>query len=602
MRRPGRILLPLTLLAAASAVACKPRAFNETDSEGGVNSVVTLDCDVEVSASLAKDFAASQDTFKEKFLSKPGCKTAGNGAVKGGSILKAGAALEKNGCKRLGRALASESSAYKAFTPNALEPRFVEIWSCGNDIKDRIYVAGPEPAFHIISPDKNGAGFGFHFYSTDPGKEGADFVYHGHSFRQATSAEYAFRTGNHVSHPCTLCHNAGSPIMKELRFPWANWQADFAARLPAFKTTDQRGGNPPGFSVPGSGFLTAEFLEREVIRQYTLINNNRVKKITGGVPVPFPAQHDPAVGAPRVKAILKPLFCESEVNIASSSNAGDVSKFSALAVPPDLFLNRLLVPQGDRLSLAFDKAKFGNSRLDVTGDFDGEDFAGTLAGVTVPVADWSAALRAFGAKHPLQGVVGQDGLFPMVVPARSFADDDYVARLVSGAPDGGAVITEKLALDVLMVDFQNPIFSAKRCSLLDAIPDTLDIFAAAKGDKGSMAANVADKVHQAIVASSVAGKADYVASSARDVTAHTTLVNDYVAGCRAKAPRNAQGVAKLVFKRLAVMEDVKNVKMLPSDPLGSKFAVEDFVRKNFFVTHNAIAGLSNYSVSPACDF
>jgi hypothetical protein len=167
---------------------CKTRIFQPPTTEsqdGRLSAVVKVGgCTVEVAKSLQNDFAASNDPFKERLLKSSNCPTAGSQKTKGGNILAAGSILAANKCKRLGRSLASETAAYKSFTANGLEPRFVEVWNCSGDQGDssgQIYFAGPEPAFHIIARHQADASksedFGFHFYSTDPGKESADFVY-----------------------------------------------------------------------------------------------------------------------------------------------------------------------------------------------------------------------------------------------------------------------------------------------------------------------------------------------------------------------------------------------------------------------------------------
>ncbi len=544
----------LSAFLATSSYSCKKRSFN---NESGSNSIqkVGIGCNVEVKKSVDQIFKDSTDLFKLNLLTHKDCGTIKKDIPKADVILKAAK------CTRRGRSIVSESAPFKDVTNSGLEPRFVDIWDCtGKDNTfDRIFIAGPGPndPFHIIAADPTSGGY--NFYSGNVGTEGADFVFHGNSFTMGSISEYGpLNSKQFPHHPCTTCHQNGGPILKELRFPWMNWasRANSGAQnlLPsviARRTAD------------GGEFLEVEELEKEILKSTVRLNTFRVRKIKEGATVNGPLPHSETSAPVTIGMMLQPILCQNEVNLANS--VSKIGVFQKLKVPPDLFLNRLLYVEENAIPFQLTTAQ--KSRLDMTGNTDIEDFGRFSGAIKIPAAKneegagWAEQLAANSVKHSIEGKVGSDGQFPMLIPARSFSDDDYSSRLVTEG-----VLKEKFVQDLLMVDYQNPVFSKIRCDLLDK--NLFDI---------STAALNADQLQSAFEKSlnqSFEGTIQYNANKSKTAAQHATLISRYVKSCAVNIPKKIGTLFMFTQNKLANLKNPdKNVPM---------FAIEGFVRDKIF--------------------
>lgn len=545
----------LSAFLATSSYSCKKRSFN---NESGSNSVKQVGggCKVEVKKSVEQIFQDSTDLFKLKLLANADCGTIEKNIPKADVILKAA------GCARRGRSIVSESAPFKDIANSGLEPRFVDTWDCAgqDNTFDRIFIAGPGPgdAFHIIAADPNSGGY--NFYSGNGGTEGADFVFHGNSFNMGRISEYgALNSTKFPQHPCTTCHQNGGPILKELRFPWMNWAArtkgSSQALLPS--VIERR-------TADGGPFLEVEELERDILKATVRLNTFRVRKIKEGANINAPLAHSETASPVSIGMMLQPILCQNEVNLATS--VSKVGVFTKIKVPPDLFLNRLLYVEADKQPFQLITAQ--QSRLDMTGNSDIEDFGQFSGAVKVPLtkdetgaAGWQEQLAANGAKLPIEGKLGSDGQFPMLIPVRSFSDDDYSSRLVTEA-----VLKEKFVQDLLMIDYQNPVFSKTRCDLLNK-----DLFS-----KSAAGLN-ADQLQSAFEQSlnqSFEGTKQYNANKSKTAAQHATLISRYVKSCADNIPKKIGTLFMFTQNKLANLKNPdKNVPM---------FAVEGFVRDKIF--------------------
>jgi hypothetical protein len=199
---------------------------------------------------------------------------------------------------------------------------------------------------------------------------------------------------------CAGCHVGGGLIMKELRAPWLHWEGD--------TTTPGVDGLVKTNTLLGSKSNGIE-LEGTVDSANSIWNAKRIDFLK-------------KVGD--TKALLRPLFCTSEIQIGSGG-PGDVS-----SVPGDLLLDPVL---NNFPFLGFDNA------------------------------DYKALIAENGQEVP--GTGKPDTFFPFAFPHRASIDADYVQQLISKR-----VVSQEFVKDVLSVDFTRPIFSDDRCGLLEHVP------------------------------------------------------------------------------------------------------------------------------------
>ena len=244
---------------------------------------------------------------------------------------------------------------------------------------------------------------------------------------------------------CFMCHVNGHPNMKELNFPWNNWNSMVA---PVADTAV-----PPGSPVLADPLfknkLGAETLETSVIRPAIL----RLQGARFGRPV---ADWNAA------RPLLRHLFETTTVNLATSSDASRAAS-PGVALPLSFFLNK---------SVLFDAIG-----VDAPGDFQGLDVARTT---------YQANLQKDGFAL-VSGMFRQPGdtFFGFIVPEPSFEDVSAIGSLISHH-----LITPKFAACVVMIDFPNPVFSPLRQNLLKYVP-------AAGPVEGELSAPIAEAIVRA---------------------------------------------------------------------------------------------------------
>ncbi len=589
LQSAGSLAIALVFVLSVAQPGCqsvkKSELANENDQKGG-------GCDIYVPPSLQQQFDQSKDVLKESILRPAaGPTTCLRTDNRYNDFRKM---LEASGCKFRSRWVVSEEAHYRALNADGkpVLARFVDRVSCNND--RLLFLSGVNKKmdkFEIISSDSSGT---LHFYTQTPGPQGnADFSYHGSSFHQAPVAEMSGTTG---SHPCTRCHISGGLVMKELREPWANWhgpsqgQFRFGSGL-AFQDPVTIMKNLNQGSVAQAEPFFAEALETEVKASLIGINKERIRRLKAGEAIYMP-QHAEKPSEPNLRHLLRPLFCETEINLVSQKDSAE------LWVPVDLYLSRLLMPlkEGQRGSGGFGGpfikgtggepgdgvgtpilklTRDGESRLRAEGGPDDGDLSRIdFTDKEKPFFEFKTLDPAFIENY--QGYLNAQGIatpaaaaqrhskFHGIIPSRSFADDDFVSRLVAEG-----MVEEKLALAVLMVDFPNPVFSTRRCTLLEKIPSTP--LASFKTGETFNAAAITEAVRSSMATNK--GASEELLSKLKSSNAQlATQVSNYLDRCRDKAnalidPAKAYRLMRAKNQRLVVHAD--------------EFALEGFVLKMF---------------------
>ncbi|HYP23175.1 MAG TPA: hypothetical protein VEV43_06355 [Actinomycetota bacterium] len=280
-----------------------------------------------------------------------------------------------------------------------------------------ISTPGPDIAFvEVMAWDKKRKGF--NYYRSAGPKRWAFAGNSRHALTPPTKGKGPFE-----SHP------SGNLIMKELRLPWVHWHS-FEVDIfeDAFPKGDSRRKHP-WFTQK----LGAEICETAVvmpsITRWTEARLNQVVAANGTVT-------DPA-------RVVEQIVTTPTVNLASSSRESKGA--GPLDLPPGFFVD-------------FD----GLSRIGLPGP----------PGFSVSRAIYAKSLKTFDFRlDDGDGFVQPgDTHFAFVVPERAFEDTETLAQAV----DRG-LITRRLAAALLMVDFPNPVFSARRASLLKHAPKTATI-------------------------------------------------------------------------------------------------------------------------------
>jgi len=209
---------------------------------------------------------------------------------------------------------------------------------------------------------------------------------------------------------CAQCHTGGGPVMKELDTPWLHWEGH-EDTPGARELVDAH--DDLGSKNSGS---TMEGLVKAGNREWNATRIDHIK------------------GSGSIKRLLAPLFCTVEVNL---DNGNDFKSSSLSRIPNEFYLD----PEWG----IFGSVNMGS---------DIYQAAITEAGQTVTDG---------------RNELGDDTIFDFVFPERAFADMDYVDKL-----QAMGILDEDLTRDVLAIDFTRPVFSARRCGLLEFAPDSLD--------------------------------------------------------------------------------------------------------------------------------
>lgn len=319
--------------------------------------------------------------------------------------------------------------------------------------------AGAEGAEVVVSsfhPDKamvevmawDATQGGFNFYRTMPDSNA--WVWAGNS-RHALSAPTR-------SHGPFESHVNGNILMKELKVPWVNWHSPFAT-VPTSSLVAQGLDSHPWVQRLDAGGAYA--LEEQTVRPGIVRwSTARAAAITTGTSTETPAR------------MLEQVVSTLTVNLISSQTT---SAFAVGGSTDQVDLPSTFFADADMLELV---GLPGPPRLRVAA----QTYAKVLTELEVTLTDGDGFTQA-GDTH-----------FAFVVPERAFEDVATVRAALKAA-----LITPRLVASLLMVDFPNPIFSARRSSLARHFTGV-----AWAGD----GTQFSDAVAQTIITSPEAGTAD----------------------------------------------------------------------------------------------
>lgn len=278
------------------------------------------------------------------------------------------------GCRNEGTALIGEASLLD-------DPRKIDVFECPvpeaeSGTTQRVFFSHPD---EIIAQDER---TNLHnFYKIDDN----GYELKGNSFSPTNE--------------CKGCHVNGALVMKELRIPWKNW-------IPVGASLDVRASLGNGLDGNARHAMPGITFEDFVLESTGRISKALVEKMGRRTP-PFDKMS--------LRTALKPLFCDTEINLVNDIDTDESGAGLALA---SLYTPEITGLQWNRsLPLTF--------RMPIPSD---------------------------------------TSLAPAVT--RSAFDMKYIKNLVEQA-----VVEEALAFAASLVDFPNPQFSAARCSILMEIPD-----------------------------------------------------------------------------------------------------------------------------------
>jgi hypothetical protein len=230
-------------------------------------------------------------------------------------------------------------------------------------------------------------------------------------------------------------HRSGNFIMKELRAPWINWHTqDAQIDASIFPPGDARGTHPWFTNKVPQGALACEMeVARPSIERWTAAR--------------FKALLADGQTVARPRRIMQQILDTPTVNLISSSTRNaDVQTVSEVDLPNTFFIDSeaLDTMLGLRAPPPFAVAP--------------DVYARSLETFDVALDDGNG-FRQPGDTHVV-----------FVVPERAF-EDQIVLREAMRI----GLLTDRFAASLLMTDFANPVFSARRRKLLEYVPATATI-------------------------------------------------------------------------------------------------------------------------------
>jgi hypothetical protein len=229
-------------------------------------------------------------------------------------------------------------------------------------------------------------------------------------------------------------HINGSLVMKELKAPWSHWHsADSHIPRSLFGPAAEFNTDPLFQDLDGAEFL--EGIVRAGIDRWT--DGRFARHLMGGTLIELP------------NYLRQLLWCTS-VNLVSSTQSFHDPSAKRFNLPSTFFFDADAL---DFLVAELDPAAdvLPSERLTV----DAQLYRDAIANSQMHILD---------DEEPPHEVVG-DTNFAFLVPERAAEDQVVVRELVARE-----VLSARLALCLLLVDFSNPVFSPRRAALLRHVP------------------------------------------------------------------------------------------------------------------------------------
>jgi hypothetical protein len=283
-----------------------------------------------------------------------------------------------------------------------------------------VFVSVFDPAstdIELMAWDRRSGGFNFYRSVGDP----PAWVFAGnsrHALTDPTRGKGPFES-----------HKSGALLMKELKFPWINWDGP-PARITAtvFAASDDRRTHPWFTAKETGGAYTLELAAaRPAIARWAKARFDALLANNGTV-------EDPA-------RVMEQIVDSPTVNLLSSIRESEsADPKGAVELPKTFFVD------ADGL------AEVG---LDGPPEF------------SVPRAMYATSLTTFAVKLTDGGTFERAGdtHFAFVIPERAVEDQVVLHEAISRG-----LVSKRLAASLLMTDFPNPVFSPRRAALLAHVP------------------------------------------------------------------------------------------------------------------------------------
>lgn len=260
-------------------------------------------------------------------------------------------------------------------------------------------------------------------------------------------------TGLVASNRCLHCHRTGTPLMKELRLPWNNWNSGQSPNAYLDRTSND---SWDGIRNAMANVGDPEDLEKAVKAGIARFNRAQISQSS------FFDQGSRKIK--NLRFLLKPLFVDRDINFASSR---DNSPNSAFLQTPATVSGDVRLPGG--LLLAHHLIGNGDSGFTGRGSL-GLSVAGQLdQTIAIPAKTYSELVKSkqlgvliFSDMPSFKS--GTDTDFAFFTPVRSYADDHFVGRLLKEN-----ILTRDFVAAALLLDVDQPILSNKRKQVYEKI-------------------------------------------------------------------------------------------------------------------------------------
>jgi hypothetical protein len=204
---------------------------------------------------------------------------------------------------------------------------------------------------------------------------------------------------------CSACHNSGGPIMKEIDYPHSDWWTE--KNLVDF----------------GNAKLSNELYQ--YIGEF-VDGSEFSKSVKNGIKLLSSSNITSSLS---IKEQLRPLFCTTEINLKSDEEMFLLESNDVIKISSETFVNPFLVAP---YIMSMDKEKYTKSLL------------------------------GFNSIFPETNNL--DAQFGFHAPVKSYVDIAAINKMIEAN-----IIDEEFTIDILSVDYKNPLFSTKRCELLGEI-------------------------------------------------------------------------------------------------------------------------------------
>lgn len=253
----------------------------------------------------------------------------------------------------------------------------------------------------------------YNFYELIGQGGSAKWFYRGDSKDILSDNQFLYRsTASQFGHTlrCSACHTSGGPIMKELQPPHNDW---WTKSRPL---------------VFGNALPSADVKNQMQNLQDASVLSHAVQ--TGNLKLQSSPSYQQIKSAQSLQEQLRPLFCETEINLESSFVLSEQNP-SHFNLSSTAFLN----PFFGKTNLNFSKGQY------------------------------NAYLSKYGLQFPENHLSDSDHVY--LTPVKGYSDQLALQMLLNKG-----LLDAEFMYDVLAVDGQKSIFSQDRCSLLKLLPNS----------------------------------------------------------------------------------------------------------------------------------